>query len=87
MFIPEDIVGNWFFELRDVVDELKGLEGKENLFAEFPIGTTMQDGGKRKEAMLVMCLFIIYKIKVKEKKNQKKRNIKSRKIIKEKEKY
>jgi len=36
--------------LKDVVDELKGLEGKENLFTEFPIGATIQDGGKRKEA-------------------------------------
>jgi len=36
--------------LKDIVDEIKELEGKENLFAEFPIGATMQDGGKRKEA-------------------------------------
>jgi len=26
------------------------VEGKKNLFAIFPIGTTMQDGGKRKRS-------------------------------------
>ena len=32
-----------------VVEELK-VEGKMNLFTIFPIGTTMQDGGKRKRS-------------------------------------
>jgi len=33
-----------------IVEELK-FEEENNLFAKFPIGATMQDGGKRKEAM------------------------------------
>jgi len=33
----------------NVVDELK-FEEKNNLFTIFPIGTTMQDGGKRKRS-------------------------------------
>ena len=32
-----------------VLRELKRVEN-ENLFADFPIGTTMQDGGKRKRS-------------------------------------
>ena len=32
-----------------IVEELK-FEEKNNLFTKFPIGATMQDGGKRKEA-------------------------------------
>jgi len=31
---------------------LKFGRGKENLFAVFPIGATMQDGGKRKRSPL-----------------------------------
>jgi len=34
----------------DVIVELK-VGGKLNLFAIFPIGTTMQDGGKRKKEL------------------------------------
>ena len=33
-----------------VVEVLKLFEEKENLFADFPIGATMQDGGKRKRS-------------------------------------
>jgi len=50
MFIPEDIVGKGFLKLADVVGELKEIEEKDNLFADFPIGTTIQDGGKRKRS-------------------------------------
>ena len=32
-----------------MVEELR-IAGKMNLFAIFPIGTTMQDGGKRKRS-------------------------------------
>ena len=35
----------------DVIVELK-VGGKLNLFAIFPIGTTMQDGSKRKRSVL-----------------------------------
>jgi len=35
-----------------IVEMLKRLRGKLDLFAMFPIGATMQDGGKRKEERL-----------------------------------
>ena len=45
----EDIVGKRFDSVElVVVEELKVEE--RNLFAIFPIGATIQDGGKRKEA-------------------------------------
>ena len=46
----EDIVGKRFeYVGLVVVEELKVEE--RNLFAIFPIGATIQDGGKRKEAI------------------------------------
>ena len=33
----------------DIIEELK-VEERINLFTVFPIGTTMQDGGKRKRS-------------------------------------
>ena len=60
-----------------MLEMLKVVEEKDNLFASSPIGATMQDGGKRKRSVLVTCLFII---------NKKKRNIKLRKIDKRKRK-
>jgi len=50
MFIPEDIVGKGLLKLETVVKLLKGVEEKNNSFADFPIGTTIQDGGKRKRS-------------------------------------
>jgi len=41
MFISEDIVGKRFLKLESVVELLKGVEEKENLFADFPIGATI----------------------------------------------
>ena len=38
----------------DVVEEL--IVEEKNLFAIFPIGTTIQDGGKRKEALSVTMI-------------------------------
>jgi len=35
--------------MRDVIVVLR-FEGKMNLFAIFPLGATMQDGGKRKRS-------------------------------------
>ena len=53
MFIPVwfegDTVGNARACCLDVVEELR-VE-KRNLFAIFPIGATIQNGGKRKEVM------------------------------------
>jgi len=46
----EDTVGNARACDLDIVEELKVEE--RNLFTIFPIGTTMQDGDKRKEAFL-----------------------------------
>jgi len=57
MFISEDIVGKRFLKLESVVELLKGVEEKENIFADFPIGATIQDGGKRKRKRLAtVCL-------------------------------
>jgi len=81
VWFKEDTVGNARACDLGVVEELKVEE--KNLFAIFPIGATIQDGGKRKEAMLpdrlhvmyhvttVMCLFIIQKEKEKRTKEKK----------------
>jgi len=54
MFIPmsfaEDIVGIEDLTLRAVIVVLKFVGEKIDLFAIFPIGTTIQDGGKRKRS-------------------------------------
>jgi len=48
ILVLEDIVGKVESLLMFVVEILKRLWGKLDLFAMFPIGATMQDGGKRK---------------------------------------
>jgi len=53
VWFKEDTVGNTRACNLGVVEELKVEE--RNLFAIFPIGATIQDGGKRKEAMTI-CL-------------------------------
>jgi len=72
MSIPKsillDIGGKEVLKFEAVFDLLKCVK-KENLFTNFPIGTTIRDGGKRKRSN-VMCLFIIQEIK--EIKNNKK---------------
>ena len=50
MLISKDIVGKRFLKLEAVVELLKDKEEKNNLFADFPIGATIQDGGKRKRS-------------------------------------
>ena len=45
-----DIAGRGDLVLDAIVEVLKLFEEKENLFADFPIGTTIQDGGKRKRS-------------------------------------
>ena len=50
MFISKGIVGKRFSMLEAVVELLKGEVEKDNLFADFPIGATIQDGGKRKRS-------------------------------------
>ena len=58
MFNSVDIVGNRFLRLEFVVELLKIVEEKGGLFANFPIGTTIQDGGKRKRSdeFCTVCL-------------------------------
>ena len=48
--ISVDIAGKEVLKLEAVVTVLKVEEIKDNLFAVFPIGATMQDGGKRKRS-------------------------------------
>ena len=48
MFNSVDIVGNRFLRVESVVELLKIVEEKSDLFTNFPIGATIQDGGKRK---------------------------------------
>jgi len=69
MFISEGIVGKRF-----VVEELMFDEEKGIVFADFPIGATIQDSGKRKRSELVIYLFIVQEIKEKEKEKQNKIN-------------
>ena len=64
MSIPMWFVGNTVGKTDscelDVFEELKAV-GKMNLFAIFPIGATMQDGGKRKRNMtdpMGFCLLV-----------------------------
>jgi len=48
--ISVDIAGKEVLKLEAVVTVLKVEEIKDNLFAVFPIGAIMQDGGKRKRS-------------------------------------
>ena len=50
MFFPENIAGKGFLKLEAVIELLKDNEEKDNLFTDFPIGATMQDGGERKRS-------------------------------------
>ena len=50
MSFAEDIVGKDVLTLGAIVEMLRFGEEKENLFAVFPIGATIQDGGKRKRS-------------------------------------
>ena len=47
---PVDIVGKTVLKGEAVVEMLKVVEEKDNLFTDSPIGATMQDGGKRKRS-------------------------------------
>jgi len=50
MLFAENIAGKDVLTLGAIVEMLRFGEEKENLFAVFPIGTTIQDGGKRKRS-------------------------------------
>ena len=58
-----DIVGKVVLKGEAMVEMLKVVEEKVNLFASSPIGATIQDGGKWKRSDVVMCLFIVQEIK------------------------
>ena len=46
--------------LEAVVELLKGEVEKDNLFTDFPIGTTIQDGGKKKRSKWSFWAFLLY---------------------------
>ena len=48
MLISGGIAGKRFLKFGSVVEFAEGRKGNDNLFADFPIGATIQDGGKRK---------------------------------------
>jgi len=50
MLDSEGIAGKRFLKFESVVELLKGEKEKGNLFTDFPIGATIQDGGKRKRS-------------------------------------
>jgi len=50
MSFAADIAGKEELTLNAVVEELKFVEEEGNIFADFPIGATIQDGGKRKRS-------------------------------------
>ena len=51
MLFAVDIADKEVLTLNAIVEVLKFVEEKENLFANFPIGATIQDGGKRKRSI------------------------------------
>ena len=50
MLDSEGIAGKRFLKFESVVELLKEEKEKGNLFADFPIGATIQDGGKWKRS-------------------------------------
>ena len=52
MLISEGIAGKRFLKFGSVIELVKVEKEKDNLFADFPIGATIQDGGKRKRSNL-----------------------------------
>ena len=60
MSILLDIGDKEVLEFEAVSDLLKCIE-KENLFANFPIGATIQDGGKRKRSDGLILSLYLYK--------------------------
>ena len=50
MLISEGIAGKRFLKFGSVVELLRVEKENDNLFADFPIGATIQDGGKRKRS-------------------------------------
>ncbi len=61
MLLEMFMVGKEVCWLLDEIVVLKD-EGKMNLFADFPIGATIQDGGKRKRTNDVLFELLIYSL-------------------------
>jgi len=53
MLGSEGIAGKRFLKFESVVESLREEKEKDNLFADFPIGATIQDDGKRKRSDVV----------------------------------
>jgi len=51
MLISEGIAGKRFLKFGSIVELLKVEKENDTLFADFPIGATIQDGGKRKRSV------------------------------------
>ena len=60
MLGSEDIAGKRFLKFESVVKLLKEEKEKGNLFTDFPIGATIQDGSKRKRSVSSYFHFISY---------------------------
>jgi len=78
MLESEGIVGKGLLYRESVVELLKFKREKGNLFADFPIGATIQDGGKRKKGdqpvivvTFIYDIILLLLIQVLNKKNKK----------------
>ena len=60
MLDSEGIAGKGLLKRGSVVELLKFEREKDNLFADFPIGATIQDGGKRKRSDDNVTLYLLY---------------------------
>ena len=78
MLDSEGIAGKGLLKRGPVVEMLKFEGEKDNLFAEFPIGATIQDGGKRKRSDEWSCASSS-SIKIKIKRNSKEKKYKIKK--------
>ena len=76
MLDSEGIAGKRFLKFESVVELLKEEKEKGNLFADFPIGATIQDSSKRKRSNESHASSLS---KRKRKEKKKKINIKSEK--------
>ena len=55
MLDSEGIVGKGLLRKESIFELLRFEREKDNLFADFPIGATIQDGGKRKRSDEEKC--------------------------------
>ena len=70
MLDSEGIAGKGLLKRGSVIELLKFEREKDNLFADFPIGATIQDGGKRKRSVGI-TLYPLSKSKIKKSKSKK----------------